>query len=219
MAALLASLVISFVTRSRNAPPEPTFAWVDPAQFAAASRPGKIKALYYKALWLTAPIWKHLKGAKPQIRIASKILAVRNVTIGQLGIGVATGTNESATRAWILSPSELDELKERLKGFDGVDAVASPTILTSDGMAAMMFSGQTTPSLTPWGMMMYVTPRIAAHQLKLAMNTTYSEAIDGTNGTYIRTNLSAACRVLVPSAGGVLIAGPDSKSKDGTNYC
>jgi hypothetical protein len=218
-AVLLVGLAISFVLRSTNPAPEPAFAWLNAAQFVHSGRPGKIKLLYWKVLNFTAPVWQHFRSSKPNIQISSKILTIRGVESARLSVGTAIGTNESGARAWLLSASELDELRQRLKGVDEIEIVASPTISTSDGMQAMLFTGQTyAPTFTPVGITVDVIPRIASHQLKLAINTTYSESVNATNGSYVRTNLSAACRVLVPNAGGVLIAASDQKDKSGTNY-
>jgi hypothetical protein len=174
--------------------------------------------LYYKVVNITAPVWQHFRRPKTHIHITSKILAVHGLTTGQLGIGDAIATNETGARIWILSPSELDDLRQRLKTANGVDVVNAPSVTTADGMPASIFVGQAHPqTLASIGVSLNLSPKIVAHQFQFAMNAVYSDENDGPTMP-IRTNLSAAFRVKLPNSGGVLISSPVSKELSGTNY-
>lgn len=197
--------------------PEPTFAWLDQSQFARQMQPGRLKRLYYKVVNLTAPVWQRFRRPKTQIQIATKILAVKGVTTGQLGIGVAIATNDSGTQVWVLSVAELDDLRQSLKT-NGIQVVNAPSIITVDRQPASIFSGYSIPQISASiGVSMYVNPTIASHELHLAINAVYTELNDSPT-TSVGTNISAACRVRLPNAGAVLITSPAAKDTFRTNY-
>jgi len=212
-------LVVAIVTifTSNKPKPEPTFVWLDQSQFSRQMQPGRLKRLYYKVVNLTAPVWQRFRRPKTQIQIAAKILAVKGVTTGQLGIGVAIATNDSGTQVWILSATELNDLRQRLPT-NGFEAVSTPSITTVDGLSASIFSGHTLPQTSASiGVSMYVSPKIASHDVHLAINAVYTEPNDSPI-IPVRTNISAACRVRLPNAGGVVIMSPPAKDAYSTNY-
>ena len=144
---------------------------------------------------------------------------MHDATNGQFGVGAASWTNEAGTRAWILSHSELDELRQRLKTLNGVDLVNAPGVTVADGTSASVSVGQTHPPTFAFvGITVDVTPKIASHHFQLAMSAVCTELNQSTATSPIRTNLSAACRVSLPNAGGILIKGPDTRDKNATNY-
>lgn len=215
--ACLIAVFIAIFSSKKNAP-EPNFVWLDQAQFARQMHPGRLKRLYYKVVNFTAPVWKHFTRPKTQILIASKILSVHGVTTGQVGIGAAVATNETGAQIWLLSPVELDDLRQRLKTEDGIHVVNALSVMTADGEPASIFSGYAdSKTLASIGIIMDLDPKVVAHQFQLAMNAVYTDEND--NPTIpVRTNLSVACRVRLSNAGGVLISSPVSRELNGTNY-
>src|SRR6266481_1172 len=137
--ALLAVVIFGIVKSSKKPTPEPPLVWLDQSQFARQMQPGRLKRLYYKVVSLTAPVWQHFRRPKTRIQIASKILATKGVTTGQLGIGTAIATNDSGTQVWILSAAELNDLRQRLPT-NRLEVVSAPTIITVDGLSASIFS-------------------------------------------------------------------------------
>jgi hypothetical protein len=216
--ALLAVVIVAIISSNKPAP-VPSFVWLDPTQFARQMQPGRLKRLYYKIVNFTAPVWQHFRRPKTNILIDSKILAVHGLSTGDLAIGAAMATNQTGIQIWILSPSELDDLRQRLKTANGIDVVNAPRILTvADGTPASIFVGNALPpTLASVGVTIAVSPKIASHQVQLAMNALYTEQNDSPT-IPIRTNLSAACRIRLPNAGGVLISSPESKDLNRTNY-
>jgi hypothetical protein len=211
-------IAITAIITSNNSAPEPNFVWLDQRQFARQMRPGRLKRLYYKVLNLSAPLWQRFKKPKTHILIGSKFLAVHGLSTGDLGIGAAMATNETGTQIWILSPSELDELRQRLKTAHGIDVVNAPSLTVADGMPASIFVGQALPQTSASvGVTIDVIPKISSHQFQFAVNALYTEPNDGPT-IPLRTNLSAACRVRLSNAGGLLISSPASKHLNGTNY-
>jgi hypothetical protein len=220
VAACLAAALVAIVAPKKPAP-EPTFVWLDQTQFARQMQPGRLKRLYYKVVNFTAPVWRHFSRPKTQILITSKILAVHGVTTAQLDIHEAMATNETGAQVWLLSPSQLADLGKRLKTVNGIDVVNAPRLITSDGEGASIFVGHTQPqtpqTLASIGILLNLSPKIVAHQLQLAMNALYTDDDDGP-AMPIRTNLSAACRLRLQNAGGVLLSTPLPKDLNGTNY-
>jgi hypothetical protein len=215
-----ACLVVGIVAIiSSNKPgPEPNFIWLDQAQFAHQMHPGRFRRLYYKVVHFTAPVWQRFSRPKTHILISSKIFAVHGVTTGQLGIATSTATNETGAQVWLLSPSELDDLRQQLKTENGIDAVNAPSVTTADGEPASIFLGYARPqTLASIGVSFDLSPKIVAHQFQLTLNAVYTDEDDGPTMP-IRTNLSTACRVTLSNAGGVLISSPVSKDLNGTNY-
>jgi hypothetical protein len=215
-----ASLVVVFVAivASRHPAPEPNFVWLDQSQFARQTRPGRLKTLYFKIVRITAPIWQRFRRPKTNILIDSKIMAVHGASTSDLGVGAAMATNKSGVQIWMLSPSELHDLRQRLKTAQGIDLVNAPRIVDVDGMTASIFVGQSLPHTSaPVGVTIDVTPKIAIHQLQLAINALYTEQNDSPT-IPLRTNLSAAFRVRLSNAGGLLISTPISRDLNRTNY-
>lgn len=214
-----ASLFVGLVAiiSPNKAVPGPNFAWLDQSQFARQRQPGRLKRLYYKVVRFTAPVWQHFRPPKTHILITSKILSVHGVTTSELGIGAPTATNETGAQVWLLSPSGVDDLRQRLKTANGIDVVNAPALTTADGMPASIFVGQAHPqALASIGVSLDLNPTIIAHQFQLALNALYTDISDGPTMP-IRTNLSAACRVTLSNASGMLITSPSPKEVSGTN--
>lgn len=210
----MVALVASYKTA-----PETNFVWLDQGQFARQMQPGRLKRLYYKVVNLTAPVWQRFRRPKTHIEIKAKILAVHGVTTGELGISAAVATNETGAQVWILSPSDLDDLRQRLKTANGIDVVNAASIITADGQPASLAAGHGHPKTSAWiGVTLNVDPKVASHKFQLAMSANYTESNDDIANAPISTNLSAACRVRLPNAGGVMIAGPEPRDLNGTNY-
>lgn len=217
--ALVVVMIVGISTASRKAATKPRFVWLDQAQFARQMRPGRLKALYYKALHLSAPLWQRFQRPKTQIAIATKIYAVHGIKTEQLDLGTPTGTNDARTEVWILSPSQLKELRQRVKSLNGIDLVNAPIVVTLDGMSASVASGQSLPLTGTFvGVTLGISPKIASHEVQLGLGAVYSEVEQNKGSSAIRTNLCAACRVRLPNAGGLLMKGANSRDNNATNY-
>jgi hypothetical protein len=216
LAACLAVALVAIIA-PKKAAPEPAFVWLDQSQFARQMQPGRLKRAYYKVVSLTAPVWQRFRRPKTHILIGCKLLAVHSPLTGAFGIGAATATNDSGTQVWILSAAELNDLRQRLPT-NRFEVVKAPSITTEDGLSAGISSGQALPQTSAWvGVSMYVSPKITSHELQLVINAFYTEPNDSPT-IPIRTNLSAACRVRLSNAGGLLISSPESKDLNRTNY-
>jgi hypothetical protein len=212
-------VVMVAVVASYKTEPKTNFVWLDQRQFARQMQPGRLKRLYYKFVHLTAPVWQHFRQPKTQIHIASKFLAVHGVTTSELSIGTAIATNESGAQVWIFSPSELEDFRQRLKTANGIEVMNAPSVVTVGGQPASLAAGHAHPKTSAWiGVTLNVEPKVVSHQFQLADSANYTESREDTATPSVRTNLSAACRVWLPNAGGMMIAAPESRDLNGTNY-
>jgi hypothetical protein len=218
IAATCLGVAMIAIVASKKPGPEPKFAWIDQTQFMRQMRPGRLTQLYYKVVNFTAPVWQRFRRSKTQIQISIKFLAVHGVATTDLGIGTAIGTNDTRTQAWILSASELEELRQRMKTMNGIDSVNNPSITMADGTSASVFVGQSHPqALSFVGASVDVMPKIVSHQFQFGMSAIYSEP-NPRAPTSVRTNLAAGCRLILPNAGGILITSPESNDPNDTNY-
>jgi len=212
-------LVVAIVTIISSNKPKPgsNFVWLDQSQFAYPP-PGRLKRLYYKVVNLTAPVWQHFRPPKKHICITSELLAVHGLTTGRLEIGSSMATNETGAQVWLLSPSQLDNVQQRLKTAHGIERIDAPSLTTVDGQSGFIFAGHAhRQTLASIGFALHLSPKIVTHKIQLAVYAVDTEECDSPP-TGVRTNLSAACRVTLSNAGGVLISSPLSKDLNGTNY-
>lgn len=214
---ILALIIIALAVSSKNRAPEPNFIWLDQAEFARQMHPGRLKRLYYKALNLAAPLLKHFKSSKKQLVIDTSIFASHGTTIEELRVGVPVATNELGSRLWILSTAELQNIRYRIQDSKGVNLVNRPRMTLLEGTRASICVGQSAPQGTAFiGVSVDMFPKVISHQFQVGMNALYTEP--GDIAANVKTNISAACRVMVPNAGAVLIASPDAKQSNGTNF-
>ena len=215
--ALLALVVIGILFARKKPAPEPTLVWLDPVQFTSQMHPGRLKRLYYKALNLATPLLKHFNSSKRHILIDTIIFASHGATIEELHVGVPVATNEMGARLWILSSTELQDVRHQIQDLQGVNLVNRPRMTLGEGTWASMCVGQSTPQGTAFiGVNLDMYPKIVSHQLQVGMNALYTEPDEA--AANVKTNISATCRVIVPNAGAVLMTSPNSSQARGTNY-
>ena len=225
IAAVCLLVVIVAIVALKNPAPGPQLQWLDQTQFARQMQPGRLKRLYFKIVHITAPVWQRFRKPKTPIRISSEFLAFHGLFSGDLGIGAAMATNKTGAAVWILSPAELDDLRERLKTVNDFAVVSAPSIFVADGTPASIRVAWPGPSRGPIsggnvfvGVTLDVNPKILSRELQLAVSAVYTEPNEGSFVDPIRTNISAACRVRLSNAGGVLISSPVSKDLNGAKY-
>ncbi len=214
---ILATVIVGIVIASKNRAPEAELVWLDPAQFTRQMRTGSLKGLYYKTLNFAAPLLQHFRQPRKVILLKSQFLAVHGATVSELGLDGPTGTNATGALVWICP--EFEKVQRQLKTIRDVELVNAPSITVGEGTAASLCCGNSDPKTGIFvGVTLDVAPKIVSHRLQLPMSAVYSELDAGSQANPIRTNFSAACRVLLPNAGGILIISPDTNNNNGTNY-
>jgi len=124
-------------------------------------------------------------------------------------------TNADNVRVWILSRADLTAFDLRIKTNAGISAVTRPSITTLSGMQSQMFVGGSRS-----GLRIDLTPKVISGSIRLVVNLTSSEEVPSFSGgpAIVRTNLAAACRVLLSNGGGLVMEGPRADDPAGMDY-
>ncbi len=219
---LLVVLVVLFFV---FASPNPQFAWMTPVQMAQASRPGPLTQLKYKVMRLAGPLMRFYHSHRPNIHIAANVFTASSIA-GQIDPAAPGLTNADGTRAWILPSQELSVFQQRLKTNSGVRFVSGMNIQTGDGMGAEVATGSrfsvnaATGAWTNIGTSIDALPKTSAGSINLLIHASSTElsGVSTTNGPAIKTNFSAACRVLLPDAGALVLNCRNADPSNPTNY-
>jgi hypothetical protein len=157
---------------------------------------------------------------KQQVSINSQMFALD--ANQQPGLGSPLSTGGAQQSAWLLSPEELKDFQKRLRATAGVTRMSSPRVQTFDGGQAQVFQGSTmsVASNLPVsiGLTLCVLPKLKGTAFRLLTTLTASEALSEGTNIIVRTNISAACRAVVPNGGGLVLASAATRSSGATNY-
>jgi hypothetical protein len=214
---LVITLLLTLASR-----PGPPFAWLTQAEMARLTHPGPLTRLKEKVIILTLPIWMRYWNTQPQILVDSSLLTLSTAAVEQTGLGTPVATNGNGMRAWVLPPTELKALRQRLNVLPGASSGSKLRIQTVSGMGGQAFTGGTTPVAginTPVGVTVQLIPNSASSSVKLTFAVTSTE-IRSPSGQVeaVRTNLAVACRVLLPNAGGLVVDGGNARDASGKNH-
>ena len=185
--------------------------WLSPAQLAKNARPGPITQLKYRLLRLSAPLWGRFRPSRRQILLSSSFMRLPVSAEDGSRLPAAMSTNSDGTRVWIVSPIDLKALQARLIPAGGIAPPSGPRISTGEGVRAQLFSGGVPPIGTNAGspsLSIDVLPRITGSFIRLTVGITSTEFLPAPENAVrdVRTNISAACRLLVPNGGGLVLA-------------
>jgi hypothetical protein len=157
-----------------------------------------------------------MKG-REQILIKTELLALSPEVALRFEPAAQCQTNKDGARAWILSPDEVEGLRQNLKAFPGVSLTHAFNLTTYDGGQAQMSDG---PPRGAAGATIDLLPRVVGHSLNLlfAAISTESRLLTGQTTLTVTTNLDASCRVALPNAGGLVLTTADRAVFGQTNY-
>jgi len=180
------------------------------------------------------PAWAWLWRLKETVAGRPKVCDLAATVIDFTGSGEAFLTNFSLPKpeyadatglnVWLLSEAELSALRPGLRQTPGAEVLASPRIITADGMQARLMSGNTIPIQgvsTSVGLSVDFLPRMRPEATDITTIITLSEVVTNrpgttagsapTGATCVQTNFAVAARIQVPKAGGVfLLEGPSA---------
>ncbi len=169
------------------------------------------------------PLWQRFRRSQPQINVTANILTISSAGAEQINLGVPLSTNAAGQRAWVLSPSELKTFNQSLKSNSGAESKDKPSISTLNGGQARLMMVNTVLAGTnriQVGTIVDLLPKAFSGSVKLLIGITSTEYLGLTsNGVpMIRTNLAAACRVLIPNTGGLVVDGGNNQNNSESNY-
>jgi hypothetical protein len=211
---LVITLLLTLASR-----PGPPFAWLTQAEMARLTYPGPLTRLKEKVIILTLPIWMRYWNTQPQILVDSSLLTLSTAAVEQTGLGTPVATNGNGMRAWVLPPTELKALRQRLNVLPGASSGSHLRIHAVSGMGVEAYTGRTTPMAgtnTPVGVTVHLIPKFVSSSVELTLAATSTEigALSG-RAEAVRTNLGVACRVLLPNAGGLVVDGGNARDASG----
>jgi hypothetical protein len=189
---------------------------------ARLTHSGRLARLKDKVISLTARFWRRYWNTQPQILVDSSLLTLSAAAAEQTGLSALVATNSEGTRAWILSPTELSDLLQRLKTTPEASLLSRPRAQTAAGTSARTFFGNTVllaGKNVPVGLTLEVSPKVRSGSIQLLLGFTSTKSIPSpaANAT-LSTNLAVACRVLLPNSGGLVVAGRKTGDLRGTNF-
>jgi hypothetical protein len=215
---LLVILVVLFLA---FASPNEQFAWLTPAQMAQATHAGPFTQLKYKLIRLAGPLMRFYHRNRPNILISSNILKTSSPA-APADLGPPFITNSGGMSAWILLPAELTSLRQALKTNSAVTMLPSPRIQTASGGAAMAMVGQSITvspgGITNIGITLDTVVTASSGSVKMLLGASSTELAGQSITNGIKTNFSAACRVVLPDAGALVINCRNSDASNPTNY-
>jgi len=201
--------------------------WMTPGDMAQTLRPGPFIQLRRKLANLTRPIWQRFRRSGPNIKIQSKLVALPVASLDPIGLPPASTTNADGTRAWILSPTELSALEERLAAIPGRSDLGASTLFTADGRLSRTFMGDPLGvNSLPVCLTIDTIPKFRSGSIKVITAVTATEKSPWLLGGLARanetspaqTNLPFACKTLLPNGGALVVAAGNIGSLNGSNY-
>jgi hypothetical protein len=222
--AVFASLVlvlVLFVLFLTLASPNPQFVWMTPAQMAQATHPGPLTQLKYKLIRLAGPLMRYYHRNRPNIVISSNIITISSPS-APAALGAPFITNAAGMSAWILSPAELLTFRQALKTNTSVTMLSSPRILTASGGMARAVIGQSitlsSGGATNVGITLDTVTTASSGSVKMLLGASSTELAGHFIANGLKTNFTAACRVLLPDAGALVINCRNADATNPTNY-
>lgn len=214
--------------------PDPKIVWLTPSELARPAHSTVFAHYKYKLAVLVWPLIHNYWHGRLSINTDANFLMLSASAMEQAGLGAPFATNADGQRIWVLSPTEMASFQERLKTVPGALSICKTGVQTAEGrqgqarvrkledlgIKALTNGVQPLVRHIPIDLTVDVLPRIASGSIKLTIAVTATELIASQPGIPVinRTNLSAACRVSVPNAGGLIMEGGNAKDASG-NTC
>jgi hypothetical protein len=218
MALLAVLLGTVLLWRSVSHRSEPAFQWLTPAEFSHATRLSPFKRIAYRLVYLVPALGRVYLGQRQKLSMSARLYALTQGAEMQAGLPPASSTNAGGERVWVLPPAEVKVFQQEATTNLCVRLVTQASIQTADGAYCSGMTG--TSASIPNGLTFDVLPRVGAGWVRLLAAVSSTENSQGSSPYFatLHTNLAAACRVLIPNQGGLLLAAPAAKSLSETNY-
>jgi hypothetical protein len=212
VAVILVAIVSSVVW---IAAPRRNLTWLTPAEATPATPPAFFNRVRNQIRSLVWPWWQRFRRVQPQINIESDLVVIMPQAVQQMALGAPASTNALGLRGWVLGPQDFTALQQRLKSNPGAIVRCRPQIITSNGRPARSVLGSSGFSLD-----VSIDPKIIGSEIRLLIGAVATEQTEpaGAKAGNVRTNLAVACRVLVSSAGGLVVNAAGATNAAGGSY-
>lgn len=214
---LLVAILVAVFGRAQR--PRPGFAWINPAELWERTRPSALSRLKFRILRLPGPLWGWYMKGREQIQVQARLFTISAATTHPAALPPNCYTNLDGVRAWVLSPEQLTTFTGDLGTASHASLCTAMAVTTYDGgqFIAADASGAT-PTTNSLTIQMLPTVAGTSFEMTLGAASTSSDFLpDGTFGGQI-TNITAACRVLIPNGGGLLLASPATAPSKSPSY-
>lgn len=209
--------------------PNPKVVWLPSSQLNRSAKSALFARFKFRLAILVWPMIHNYWHGRPNIKIDANVLTFSAAAANQTGLGPPDATNADGLRIWLVSQTELAAFRSRLIGLPGAKTISRSRIQTGDGGQANLqeggpvIMGPQGSGTTNWSTQNHfsvtVTPKIASTSIRLTISVLATEEIvsQGSRPT-VKTNLAAACRILAPNTGGLIIDGGRAKDGSGNSY-
>jgi hypothetical protein len=215
--AFIAAVLAFIMTSPREKPDK--LVWMTPAQLTQTLKPGKLTRLKYKIMRCPGP-WRWFTSHKKQVSIETSVVAIPRGSA--LPTARESGrTNLEGELVWIVGPEELKKVKDALSAAPGKDTRTVMHLTTLDGMQCGISSGNTLNRTSAFcGTIGQMVAKIEHGAFKLVVDVTSTEEAPPKliSATGVQTNISIACRAIVPNDGALIVT-DTNRGISGTNYC
>jgi hypothetical protein len=222
---LLLALASAGVVLLLRPPPPPQFVVMAVPEGFPDTRPS-----FGDRLLGRVPMWgwrlkQAIVGSATSIGIRGTIIELSGPEDPILSEVARTGVVLAETnglRAWSIGGSDMNTILRRLETGSGSQVISSPSVVTSDGVTAVLSVSQNVPiagTATAVGVILSVLPRVRRDSTDLTTVIVLTEAITNQTGPVvapnglavtnttvsIRTNLAAAARIQIPDGRGIFL--------------
>jgi hypothetical protein len=197
--------------------------WLKPGELAHYLQPGPFTRLKFRILRLPGPLWRWYMSGREQIVVETRLLTLSAEAAQRAKLPSNCQTNVDGARAWLLSAEELTSLKQQLKGLPGVSVAHVLSLTTYDGGQAQLSAGAPPAAKTNSnfiGLTIDLLPKVVGHSFNLLLGATSTDSDFLPDGTSVGTitNLTAACKVLLPNGGALVVDGGTPGDLHQTNH-
>jgi len=156
------------------------------------------------------PVWRHLRTPPTILRVEASLLqcspaGAREVTSV---LGTAVSTNAEGLRAWIIPPSSMSAVRDRLQTAPDIALLSSPRVITGSGSTAQLTVGSQGSDT----FMIHLAPKVAGKSIRLVVGGQWVQ------GTHLSTTNTLSCKALLPDGGALFVEGPARGEAGRTNY-
>jgi hypothetical protein len=217
-------LVLGLLATSKN-----NVTWLSPTELAAAGKPGHLRQFKDHIKKFIMPVWRHFQRPPSVVNLRADVFAVPAGMNLPDDLGSPSSTSSNTTRAWVLSPSQLNSFRQSIQTNSGFVPLNSQQVLTLEGMQAQIQmaglislpnGSSTTAPLIPVGTIVDIFPKIVSGSVNLIVGASSTSLAGRSPDQFplIKTNFALACRVTVPSGGALVVEDGNVKNHNGTNY-
>lgn len=209
--------------------PNQKVVWLPSSQLNRPAKSALFARFKFRLAILVWPVMHNYWHGRPNINIDTDVLTFSAAAADQTGLGAPDATNADGLRIWLVSQTELAAFKKNVAALPGAKTVSRSILHTGDGGRANVQEGgpaiigrQSSPSTNSSNLNHFsvtLTPKIASTSIRLTIGVLATEeTISPGSRSAVKTNLAAACRILAPKAGAVIIDGGKAKDGSGNSY-